>query len=332
MVAKAQSFKNIILRTSFQFVDRIKAASALWNNVAIPTFLYGADVVPISATHIKELDVIQNQLGKALLGLPQSTANPVVAAELGWKPFQLRVSQVKLSYFKRVGDPSFKGSPLVGACMCWNISVGQTLYMNNLKSTLSPYSAVDNLKSLSIKDLCTFHEEDILSKIQLLPSLRLLPIPKTWWYLNKNLSSSRWCNILTSFKVGNAGLGNRDAFRSTLAVLEDGGRVTLCPLCFLGPNDEIHLLLHCEKLRPSRTRIMVDGGLSLESSLRHLRRVEGPSGDAETVCNFLGQTSTPIHGLIERGLALDILLDEFFLMWTTVSGRQVSRKPIFNYN
>ena len=176
-VAKAQTFKKLILRSSFQFVDRIKAASTIWNNVAIPTSLYGADVVPISVTHIKELDVVQNQLGKSLLGLQQSTGNPVVAVELGWKPFQLRVSQVKLSYFKRVGDPSFKGSPLVGPCMRWNISFGQTLYMNNLKSTLSPYIDEDDFKTLSIKDLCAFHEDETLSRIQLLPSLRLLPIP-----------------------------------------------------------------------------------------------------------------------------------------------------------
>ena len=92
MVAKAQSFKNVILRTFYQFVDRVEVASMIWNNVAIPAFMYGADAVPISAECIKELDVIQNQLGKVLLGLLLSTGNPVVAVELGWKPFQLRVS------------------------------------------------------------------------------------------------------------------------------------------------------------------------------------------------------------------------------------------------
>ena len=86
----------------------------IWNNVAIPAFMYGADAVPISAECIKELDVIQNQLGKVLLGLLLSTGNPVVAVELGWKPFQLWVSQAKLSFFRKVGDLGFRGSPIVG--------------------------------------------------------------------------------------------------------------------------------------------------------------------------------------------------------------------------
>ena len=79
--------------------------------------MYGTDVVPISTDCIQELDVIQNKLGKALLGLSLSTGNPVIAVELGWKPSQLRVSQAKLSYFRKVGDLGFIGSPLVGvAC------------------------------------------------------------------------------------------------------------------------------------------------------------------------------------------------------------------------
>ena len=118
---------------------------------------------------------------------------------------------------------------------------------------------------------------------------------------------------------------------SAVVVLEDGGKVTLCPLCFMGPNDELHLLLHCVKLRGALYPILVDGGQSLESSLLSHRRILGPSGDAETVRNFLGQSLTPVQGLVERGLALDILLDEFFLVWTTVSGKPVSRTPVFNY-
>ena len=66
---------------------------------------------------IRELDIVQNKLGKALLGLPPSTANPVVAVELGWKPFPLRVAQSKLAYFQRVSHAAFKGSSLAAACL-----------------------------------------------------------------------------------------------------------------------------------------------------------------------------------------------------------------------
>ena len=42
--------------------------------------------MPSSAV-IQEIEIIQNQVGKALLRVPQSTANIVVLVELGWKPF-----------------------------------------------------------------------------------------------------------------------------------------------------------------------------------------------------------------------------------------------------
>ena len=56
--------------------------------------------------------------------------------------------------------------------MYWNVSFGQTLYMKNLKDMLSLYTSGDDFLSLSIKDLCAFHKNDTLSRIQLLPSLR----------------------------------------------------------------------------------------------------------------------------------------------------------------
>ena len=59
-----------------------------------------------------------------------------------------------------------------------------------------------------VKDLCAFLEQNTLSKM-----LRLLPIPRTWWKRNHFLFSSRWSRILTCYRVGNAGLGNRDYSR-----------------------------------------------------------------------------------------------------------------------
>ena len=98
--------------------------------------------------------MLQKKLGKTLLGVPLPTRNLVVAVELGWKPFHLRVSKAKLSYFRRVGDPGFRGSPLLAACMHWNILFGQTLYyMRNLWDMLSLYSSGDALMALLIKDL-----------------------------------------------------------------------------------------------------------------------------------------------------------------------------------
>ena len=51
--------------------------------------------------------------------------------------------------------------------------------------------------------------------------------------------------MLVKFRSMNSGLGNRDGFRSADAMSQDDGRITICPLCLKGRNDEIHLLLSC---------------------------------------------------------------------------------------
>ena len=71
-------------------------------------------------------------------------------------------------------------------------------------------------------------------------------------------------------------------------------------------------------------------GVSLEESLRDLRVTPGPAGDDETVRCFLGQSGHSLIVMVERGLDLVILLDEFFLLWTRESGRLQPRKPMFN--
>ena len=107
--------------------------------------LYETDVVPVSSDCISDLDVIQNKLGKSLLGVPPFTGNPVTGT-CGWKPFHL--------LFKRVNDLGFKGSPLVAACIPWNVLFVKTLYMKNLRETLFLYSSGDDFLSHTIKDLC----------------------------------------------------------------------------------------------------------------------------------------------------------------------------------
>ena len=90
--------------------------------------MYAANVVPFSRSTTQDINLIQTQLGKAILKLPQSTANPVVQVELGWQPIQLLIAAAKLRFLKQVSSPSFLGSTLVSSCMTWNKENQGTLY------------------------------------------------------------------------------------------------------------------------------------------------------------------------------------------------------------
>ena len=62
-----------------------------------------------------------------------------------------------------------------------------------------------------------------------------------------------------------------------------------------------------------------------------LRKSHGEAGDEECIRNFLGKPGMQLRELVDRGLALDILLDEFFLMWSNKSGKTIDRRVFFNY-
>ena len=98
MISKAKMYNNVILRTSHHLLDNISSASAVWQNISIPGILYATDAIPISKLVVDELEVLQNQVGKTLLVVPQSTANTVVQVELGWKPIKLLIGLSKLRF------------------------------------------------------------------------------------------------------------------------------------------------------------------------------------------------------------------------------------------
>ena len=102
MLSKAKCFKNVILRSRHTLLDNVSAASAMWRNITIPRILFATDAVSISNMVIEELEIVQNQVGKALLGVPQSTAaSTVVQVELGWKSIRLLIELTKLRFLQQ---------------------------------------------------------------------------------------------------------------------------------------------------------------------------------------------------------------------------------------
>jgi len=325
MLSKAKCYKNVILRSRHSLLDNISAASAMWKNIAIPGILYATDAIPISNTVIEELEVVQNQIGKALLGVPQSTANTVVQAELGWKPVRLLLELSKLRFFQRVYGEDFKGSEILKTCMQWCLSAQDNQYRKNLFNILGHHAnSPEDLGSITRKQLIQVYELKILSQIQEMVTLKLLPIPRKWWTIQNHVENSRWSQMLSKFRSMNAGLGNRDAFRTADSVCQDGGRILQCPLCFMGSNDELHLLIKCESMEQSRSEIKLLNGDSLQATLMKLRLES--RDDFEACRMFLGQDkSLRRTDLADRGLALDILLDRFFLEWSKIRGKAVHR-------
>ena len=330
MISKANMYKDVILRTTRDVIDRIMALSTLWINVALPAILYGVEAVSVSEHIIQQLDLIQTKLGKSVLRIPYSSANTIIYTELGWKPIRLQIAAAKLRFFKRVEDREFKGNQLVKTCMEWNKGNGRSLYITN-HDLLAKYREADQeLRDITMKQVHLIYQLEVQDYAQKLVSLRLTMVPTRCWKLTNFLANSRCSNVMTRFKCMNVGLGNRDAYRAAEAVAETSGRVLLCPLCLNGKNNEIHIALYCKSLAYERSIIQV-GSSPLSSILDQILQEQGVLDEVNALRKFLGDRKMTKTMYLERGLALGILVDTFFKKWSAISGRHMDRRIVFNW-
>ena len=212
--------------------------------------------------------MIQNQIGKAILGIPQSSANAVVQVELGWKPIRLLLERSKLKCYHRVNNTEFKGSELVPACMNWHLNNPTSIYLSRLSTLLQEHARTpQDLLSVTLRQLNQTHEQKVLSEIQTKVTLKLLPIPRKWWRVQPHVADSRWSRAISKFIAMNAVLGNRYSYRTADTVCHDGCSVLECPLCFSGSNNEFHLLLKCRTMQKHREDIKLRNGISLQAFL-----------------------------------------------------------------
>ena len=98
----ARKYKSVILNFSRRGPDLLDMAVVTWRNIAIPSILYGTESILFSETTIKEIQKIQNQLFKLVLGLPVGAHNSASEVLLGVPCFEEVLLTGQLKYFIRL--------------------------------------------------------------------------------------------------------------------------------------------------------------------------------------------------------------------------------------
>ena len=94
------------------------------------------------------------------------------------------------------------------------------------------------------------------------------------------------------------------------------------------PN-EFHVTLRCKALYNDRISIQV-GNFSPEETMEAIKELSGVLDDIVALRTFLRNEKLTRKLFLERGLALDVLLDKFFAKWNKVNSRAVVRTTNFN--
>ena len=98
----AKSYKKTCISLGHDGPDTVDLTLCLWQNIAIPSILYGCEVVPFSASAIDEIERLQSSIGKFTLGLPPSAPNISSTTILGVAPFRELLYSMQLKYLARL--------------------------------------------------------------------------------------------------------------------------------------------------------------------------------------------------------------------------------------
>ena len=240
---KAQTYLHGVLSLVRTGPDRSELAHTLWTQCALPSILYGCEIIPMTQGTINEISRSQALVGKFILQLPRNSTNVCSALDAGLKPVWSCIAEKTLLYAHDVmlKKPSYWAR----MAMTENIALGsKSPYLQQLLKWKKLVSSFGQPRS-KIKD--SVHTAAVVSVLKeqqaLCVSMFAMNGPsvcsKTPWFRPKRwVCDSPFSQIFAQFRACNAGLGNRGPTK-------DGNFFKLCPLCknkgILALNNEVTL-------------------------------------------------------------------------------------------
>ena len=218
---------------------------ATWENVAVPSILFGCDSILFSETRIAELECIQSRVAKRILGVSKNTSNVCAQTEIGFKPIRLLLCLQQLKFYFRV--LRLPDSRWVKVALLEHLSGGWVspylTYICNLRTAASLQDEPSSMLYLR-KHMFQWAlwRTNIFFTNTSLPCLEPLQSFKKEWYV----CPSQHLATIASFKLANAGLGNK-------CPLPGRERFTGCPRCQVpSPCNEEHVLFDCSSVHGTR--------------------------------------------------------------------------------
>ena len=98
----SKKYKGACLSLARDGPDIVDLAASLWQNIALPSLLFGCETVPFSASSIDEISRHQSSIGKFSLGLPFCSPNVSAEVILGMKPFKQLLYASQLKFYAKL--------------------------------------------------------------------------------------------------------------------------------------------------------------------------------------------------------------------------------------
>ena len=305
-VAKAHRYKGSCIHISKEGPDLVDMMMATWCNVAIPSILFGCEMIPFSETSIQEIERVQSQVAKYALGLPLGAANICAQTELGMKPFRHALYEAQLKYYVRVLELSdtrwVKQALLDHLSSAWESPYIK--YIHKIRMELDLVSLPSRSQDLE-KVLRNHFVQKLNASILSLKLPWIRPVSKLRRL--KYTREGQCSEAIAAFRFDAACIGHKYPRLGRVDVQ------TVCPLCSFSKNTLSHLAFFCPSLEAVRKQETVLG------SYRNMCVAKGLD-EAQIFEMFVNgedwnENVIPLSDFLARGGDLKLLLDSFLQRW-----------------
>lgn len=84
--------------------NKYEILRGIWKNIAVPGLTYAMDTVNWTGGEVKQMDIVQNKIGRLALGARSYTAVEALRGEMGWSTFEERLMKGKLRFKVRLEE------------------------------------------------------------------------------------------------------------------------------------------------------------------------------------------------------------------------------------
>ena len=256
MFKKAKRLANQTYPVIAKSCNKILIGKTFWKSLALPSILYGANIVELTKTDIEKLQTIENSVYRQILNAPCYAQKSALRGEIGASSMKARIMEGKiklLQYTKSQGDESLLGRI--------------TMEMKSMKKCKWTVNMAEYLKETGIK----YNELDILTKDEIKSKVQHYDT-KEW---KAEVRSKKSLEIYEQYKTEIGGndedYDNTPASvtlykaRTNILPLNDRNRFrtegndTKCQICESPFEDLEHFLIYC----PQYTEIR-NGSIELQ--------------------------------------------------------------------
>ena len=299
MIKRAMSYAYAIMNLTRGGLDRALIAKRVWETCAIPAILYCAEALTIKKSTVRELERIQNMIGRFILQVPASTSRALAWIDAGLMPMSYRILNKQALFIYSIIKT--KNNPILSKILRQALEHPADAYTKSWMKIeaqvglIANYAKKTHLQAAITQRAVAF----VLSVKRQHSTLNTTPQPWHWFKMQDHVNDSKASKILCQIRGGNAQLGNRYKNRY-------GFKYEFCPHCeSFGLHIKLvesHVIFECPMVASLRRELKI-------SNYMAVHKAKGPIANVKILRSYLGGDGSKGKSLMERGRKLGKIIE-----------------------